>query len=76
MLAQIDALSKDASYNGINLLNGDTLKVVFNEAGTSNLVINGVTFDAAGLGLTTVQRHRLPDQLLHRRPHLRPSIRH
>jgi flagellin-like hook-associated protein FlgL len=54
VLAQIDALAKDASYNGINLLNGDTLKVVFNEAGTSNLVINGVTFDSAGLGLNTV----------------------
>jgi flagellin-like hook-associated protein FlgL len=54
VLAQIDALAKDASYNGINLLNGDTLKVVFNEAGTSSLMINGVTFDSAGLGLNTV----------------------
>jgi len=54
VLAQIDALAKDASYNGINLLNGDALKVVFNEAGTSNLVINGVTFDSAGLGMTNV----------------------
>ena len=34
MLTQIDALAKDASYNGINLLNGDDLKVVFNENGT------------------------------------------
>ena len=31
MLAQIDALAGDASYNGVNLLNGDDLKVVFNE---------------------------------------------
>jgi len=54
VILQIDALSKDTSYNGINLLHGDSLKVVFNEKGTSNLVIAGVTFDAAGLGLTTV----------------------
>jgi flagellin-like hook-associated protein FlgL len=54
VLAQIDALSKDASYNGINLIFGDSLKVVFNEKGTSNLVIAGVTFDSAGLGITTI----------------------
>lgn len=54
VLTQIDALSKDASYNGINLLNGDTLKVVFNEEGTSSLAINGVTFDSSGLGLSAV----------------------
>ena len=33
MLTQIDTLAKDSSYNGINLLNGDDLKVVFNENG-------------------------------------------
>jgi flagellin len=51
LLTQIDALAKDASYNGINLLNGDALKVVFNEDSTSSLTISGVTFDAEGLGL-------------------------
>ena len=35
LLTQIDQLADDASYNGINLLNGDDLKVVFNENGTS-----------------------------------------
>jgi flagellin-like hook-associated protein FlgL len=54
VIAQIDALSKDASYNGINLLNSDNLKVVFNEKGTSTLIIAGVVFDSAGLGLATV----------------------
>ena len=54
VLAQIDALAKDASYNGINLLFGDTLKVVFNESGTSSLNIVGVTVDSAGLGLTAI----------------------
>ncbi len=54
LLTQIDALAKDASYNGINLLNGDDLKVVFNEDSTSSLTIDGVTFDSAGLGLAAL----------------------
>ncbi|SRR6266545_2985721 len=54
VITQIDALAKDASYNGINLLYGDDLKVVFNEDGTSTLVIAGVTFDSAGLGISTI----------------------
>ena len=54
LLTQIDALAGDASYNGINLLNGDDLKVVFNENGTSSLTIAGVTFNSAGLGLTAI----------------------
>jgi len=53
-VAQIDALAKDASYNGINLLFGDDLKVLFNENGSSSLTIAGVTYDAASLGLSTV----------------------
>jgi flagellin-like hook-associated protein FlgL len=52
LLSQIDALAKDASYNGINLLYGDNLKVVFNEKGTSSLTITGVKFDITGLGLS------------------------
>jgi flagellin-like hook-associated protein FlgL len=54
VIAQIGALSQDTSYNGINLLAGDNLKVVFNEQGTSNLIIAGVVFDAAGLGLAAI----------------------
>jgi len=54
LLGQIDALAKDSSYNGVNLLNGDSLKVVFNEKGTSSLTISGVTFDSAGLGLDAI----------------------
>jgi flagellin len=50
---QIDQLSKDTGYNGINLLNGDSLKVAFNEKDTSSLTIKGVTFDSTGLGITT-----------------------
>ena len=51
ILSQIDQLSKDAGYNGVNLLGGDSLKVTFNEKGTSSLTIKGTTFDSAGLGV-------------------------
>ncbi len=54
MLGQISDLARDASYNGINLLNGDDLKVTFNEDGTSSLTISGVSFTAEGLGLDSL----------------------
>ncbi|MCK1387267.1 DUF1522 domain-containing protein [Bradyrhizobium sp. 4] len=54
ILAQIDTTSQDSSFNGVNLLNGDTLKLVFNENGSSTLGINGVVFNAAGLGLSNL----------------------
>jgi flagellin-like hook-associated protein FlgL len=51
IITQITTTSQDASFNGINLLNGDDLKLTFNETGKSTLNIKGVTFNAAGLGL-------------------------
>ena len=36
LLTQIDQLAGDSSYNGVNLLNGNNLKVVFNESNTSS----------------------------------------
>jgi len=51
LLKQVDRLAKDASYNGVNLLDGDDLTVIFNEDGSSKLDISGTTFDAKGLGL-------------------------
>jgi flagellin-like hook-associated protein FlgL len=51
VIQQITTTSQDASFNGINLLNGDDLKLTFNETGKSTLNIKGVTFNAAGLGL-------------------------
>ena len=54
ILAQINTTAQDASFNGVNLLNGDTLKLVFNETGKSTLTITGVTFNAGGLGLSTL----------------------
>jgi flagellin len=51
IIAQITTTAQDASFNGINLLFGDDLKLTFNETGKSTLNISGVTYDAAGLGL-------------------------
>ncbi len=53
-IAQITTTAQDASFNGINLLNGDNLKLTFNETGKSTLAISGVTFNATGLGLNTL----------------------
>jgi flagellin-like hook-associated protein FlgL len=53
LLDQIDQLTKDAGYNGNNLLAGAStqLKVVFNETGTSSLTVAGKDTSATGLGL-------------------------
>ena len=51
IITQITTTAQDASFNGINLLNGDSLKLVFDETGHSNSTITGVTFSPAGLGL-------------------------
>jgi flagellin-like hook-associated protein FlgL len=52
IITQITTTAQDASFNGINLLNGDNLKLTFNETGKSTLNIAGVTYNAAGLGLS------------------------
>ncbi|MET4040644.1 DUF1522 domain-containing protein [Bradyrhizobium sp. RT6a] len=54
ILAQIDSTSQDSSFNGVNLLNGDQLKLVFDETGKSNLSITGVTYNSKGLGLAAL----------------------
>ncbi|NOJ50461.1 DUF1522 domain-containing protein [Bradyrhizobium archetypum] len=54
ILAQITTTAQDASFNGVNLLGGDQLKLTFNETGKSTLSITGVNFDAAGLGLANL----------------------
>jgi flagellin len=51
IISQITTTAQDASFNGVNLLGGDTLKLVFNETGKSTLSITGVNFSATGLGL-------------------------
>ena len=49
--SQIDSLVSDASYRGVNLLNGDDLTTFFNENNSSSLTTDGATFTANGLGL-------------------------
>ena len=51
IINQITTTAQDASFNGVNLLGGDTLKLTFNETGKSTLSIQGVNFNPAGLGL-------------------------
>jgi flagellin-like hook-associated protein FlgL len=54
IITQITTTAQDASFNGINLLNGDDLKLTFNETGKSTLNIKGVTYSATGLGLASL----------------------
>jgi flagellin len=54
VLQQINTTAQDSSFNGVNLLNGDTLNLTFDETGASKLAISGVTFNTAGLSLSTL----------------------
>jgi flagellin len=54
IIQQITTTAQDSSFNGVNLLSGDSLKLVFDESGKSFLDIQGVTFDANGLGLASL----------------------
>lgn len=54
LLTQINSAAKDANFNGLNLLSGDTLSLIFNETNTSKLDVNGTSANATGLGLSTV----------------------
>jgi flagellin-like hook-associated protein FlgL len=51
IIQQLTTTAQDASINGINLLDGNSLKMIFDETGKSTLTIAGVTFNPNGLGL-------------------------
>ena len=51
--SQYDAMVKDASYQGINLLDGGNLNVMFNETRTHSHQVEGYHADAAALGINT-----------------------
>jgi flagellin-like hook-associated protein FlgL len=55
VIEQIKTTAQDASFNGINLLDGNSLKLIFNETGKSTLTIAGVSFDPNGLGLAPLR---------------------
>ncbi len=50
ILDQIEGIAEDSSFNGTNLLEGDSLTVVFNEAGDNTLTVAGADFADAALG--------------------------
>jgi len=54
VLQQINTTAQDSSFNGINLLSGDTLNLTFDETGASKLAISGVVFNDSGLGLSSL----------------------
>jgi flagellin len=60
LLTQINQLAGDATYNGVNLLTGDNLKIDFNATGSSSLTIDGVTFTATGLSLSSISGSGAP----------------
>jgi flagellin-like hook-associated protein FlgL len=49
---QLDKTAQDSSFNGINLLNGDQLKLFFNELSTSSLTIQST--NTAGVNSSTL----------------------
>ncbi|MGN0904476.1 MAG: hypothetical protein ACI4PW_04895 [Alphaproteobacteria bacterium] len=51
LLKQINDLVKDSRFDGLNLLEGDNIRVVFNEEGTSVRTIQGIRLDTESLGL-------------------------
>ena len=53
IIEQIDLISKDANYRGINLLGSDNLKTIFNETGTSSLITEGIDGTSLGLALNS-----------------------
>jgi hypothetical protein len=59
---QLDKIADDASFNGINLLRGDLLKITFNETGTSSIDIS--TKGEVALNSSTLNLYDLiPSQL-------------
>ena len=64
IMRQIDQLAKDASYKGVNLLQENDLKVIFNEDRSSTLEIEGVDASSKGLGLNdTVEKWAALDDI-------------
>lgn len=56
---QIDEIARDAGFNGVNLLGGDSLNVVLNEQSSSSgkqssLKLDGQTVDSTALGVSQI----------------------
>ena len=61
LLTQIDQLSNDSSFNGVNLLRGDQLKVSFNETQSSSITVKGKATSSDTLGLKAVTSENFKD---------------
>ncbi|KQO73087.1 flagellar hook protein [Methylobacterium sp. Leaf87] len=61
LLTQIDQLSNDSGFNGVNLLKGDQLKVSFNEAQSSSITVQGKATSSDTLGLKAVTSDSFKD---------------
>ena len=70
---QLDKLSDDASYNGVNLLKADKLKITFNEISTSLLeiqakdsagVVRGINTGATSLDIPVADAAEFSDDAL------------
>ena len=60
-LSQYDSLIKDSSYKGINLLQADDLKVIFNENRSSTLEVSGVDLSSDKIGMMTADWTKAKD---------------
>ena len=60
---QLDKLADDASFNGINLLRGDNLRITFNETGTSELDIRSKDAQGINSGVLDLISNLDPSQL-------------
>ena len=69
LLTQIDQLAKDSGFNGVNLLNGNSLTLTLDESASnpSTLTIAATTALSSNLNLTPVTRAR-PRPTSSRRP--------
>jgi flagellin len=50
---QIDQLSIDSSYNGVSLINSQSLTIFTNQTSTAKVILTGSNDTSAGLGLTS-----------------------
>lgn len=80
---QLDKISQDAQFNGVNLLQGDELKLYFNETGTSTIIIQSVDdagtpqpINSSTLGITaaSIGEFQSDDQLDDRLDQLKAAL--
>jgi flagellin len=76
---QLDKLADDASFNGVNLLKGDALKLVFNETNTSSISIqsqntNGINVSTLSITSATGSEFSSNDSLDTRLTGLRDAL--